>query len=93
MGGFLDLESPPTTKTKSNKGNQQPKWTVTSAAQRKPKTHQYSEDDHGDFRQTKRFDQRPPGPALKCWPLFLGTTSLHPRENWEGLGSRALFQG
>jgi hypothetical protein len=44
MGGFLDLESPPTTKTKSNKGNQQPKWTVTSAAQRKPKTHQYSED-------------------------------------------------
>jgi hypothetical protein len=27
MGGFLDLESPPTSKMKSNKGNQQQKWT------------------------------------------------------------------
>ena len=37
MGGFLDLESPPSSKTKSNKGNQQPKWRSTSSAQRKPK--------------------------------------------------------
>jgi hypothetical protein len=72
-GGFLDLESPPTMKTKSNKRNQQTKWRSISSAQRKPKTH-----------PTKKFDQRsPPGPALKCRPLLSGTTSLHPRENWE----------
>jgi len=39
MGGFLDLESPPTSKMKSNKGNQQ--WTFYQFHSAQAKTHQY----------------------------------------------------
>jgi hypothetical protein len=99
MGGFLDLESPPTSKTKSNKGNHQLKWTVhqfrstrtkdASAQTRKRESQNgevtpsmcwdCSQDDHGGFRQLRDSSSAPPGPALKCWPLFFWDNKLAPK--------------
>ena len=52
----------------------------------------WSQDDHGDFRQLRDSSSAPPGPAFKCWPRFWGQQACIQEKIWKA-GEQSFISG